>query len=262
MASSVAPRRGGRRAAQTAEMNNAMTNKWWVDDATCLICTDKISVRGVPFECRVHAFCYECIMMWVKQTPTCPICRASITRVLACRTAQEVLTANWRTVRPIKLRRTVRQTLAPEAIEAIEAVVEDAEDDSFDSQDAAEGESSETESSIHTEGEDDADEHAGSDESSQSSENSVRMASSFWNDDLSREPTFTGRREDDGSSEREEIAFSLVPGEEHIPHNTAHRTRDKDYVPSGGELDSLRGADDARPATRSSSKRRRSSEAE
>lgn len=46
---------------------------------TCSICTEVITDTAT-LNCQ-HVFCYDCILAWCKQTNTCPLCRAIITRI-------------------------------------------------------------------------------------------------------------------------------------------------------------------------------------
>eukprot|EP01122_Echinamoeba_exundans_P005977 TRINITY_DN1618_c0_g1_i1.p1 TRINITY_DN1618_c0_g1~~TRINITY_DN1618_c0_g1_i1.p1 ORF type:complete len:373 (+),score=49.24 TRINITY_DN1618_c0_g1_i1:66-1184(+) len=44
------------------------------EEPDCGICLDKVSIRGVLDSCD-HAFCFECIFRWSKESNTCPMCK-------------------------------------------------------------------------------------------------------------------------------------------------------------------------------------------
>lgn len=227
----------------------AKTQSWWDEDAKCVICLQKIVERGVPFECRVHAYCYECISTWTATTPRCPVCIALITRILKCKTAQEVLEADWTKIRPLKLRQNVLNTLTEEEAELFET-----SEDDFNSADAENG----VESDDHVIPDSSVAEDSGGEDEEETGDRQPpprRVASSYWDDNLSREPTFTGRRGDSPSDSKgeEEIAFSFVPGEENNDFPVRLKEKDGEYRPSAresAELEALRGSENSRPVTR------------
>lgn len=40
----------------------------------CPICLDTIDNASLLDVC-FHKFCYECIVVWIQKTPTCPLCK-------------------------------------------------------------------------------------------------------------------------------------------------------------------------------------------
>lgn len=258
---------------QNSETVSPANQRWWVDGAECTICLQKIKERGVPFECRIHAYCYDCIVAWTTTTPRCPICRVLITRILKCTTPREVLATDWTKIRPLKLREVVKNALTEE-----EAELFDQSEDDFNSLDAAGGENSDDHELPSTPSEITSSTSSEEKEDAAPRRYQTRSANSYWDDNLSREPTFTGRRgisssaskseteddEDDDdwegddskkSEDDHDIAFSLVPGE-HRPFRVRRRVPDGDY-----QLDALFGGENAqeprRSARRPARKRRR-----
>jgi hypothetical protein len=198
----------------------------------------------------VHTYCYTCILEWVKITPRCPLCNTLLTRILKCTSAKQVLDADWSGVPLIKLSEALKSALSDGERMFYEECEEDDEDGSFCSDDAEETDEADYIIDSDAVTEDDDDDDA-----------SNHHVVSYWDENLSREPTFTGRRQSDEdedygdddddeetySDEEEAIAFSLRPGEEHRPHRVhAESDADDDFVPS----------EDAPPA-RSSTRRRR-----
>lgn len=50
-----------------------------VDDSEpCVVCLEKIRNRTVLKDCQ-HCFCFHCIKEWAKISPTCPLCKKSLT---------------------------------------------------------------------------------------------------------------------------------------------------------------------------------------
>jgi len=54
------------------------------DDATadtCVICLEPISERAITSGCRHQNFDFLCLVSWLQERPTCPLCNASVTAV-------------------------------------------------------------------------------------------------------------------------------------------------------------------------------------
>lgn len=47
----------------------------------CVICLDFISERAVASPCRHHSFDFLCLMSWLQESPTCPLCKAEVESV-------------------------------------------------------------------------------------------------------------------------------------------------------------------------------------
>lgn len=47
----------------------------------CVICLDCISERAVASPCRHHSFDFLCLVSWLQESPTCPLCKAEVEHV-------------------------------------------------------------------------------------------------------------------------------------------------------------------------------------
>lgn len=241
-------------------------HKVWENDASCGICLDKIFERGVMYECRRHAYCYRCIYMWVRDmNPSCPQCKSLVSKIAACKTEAEMDTVNWSKLGVIGMTDTVSRCLTVEEIAYLEEMRAHAADGDFSDESTA----SETET-FSEDNEDESD----SSESSRSPHSyfdgnlsreqtfdgraavvrprrSCRLMLDVENaqfpDEEEEQAAAGGEDEDDGDddyvasdseADGEEIAFSLVPGEEDL-HLTRPRERDDaddDYEPDAPRL--------------------------
>ena len=43
----------------------------------CVICLDAVSERAVALPCRHHNFDFLCIVSWLQERTTCPLCECS-----------------------------------------------------------------------------------------------------------------------------------------------------------------------------------------
>lgn len=47
----------------------------------CVICLDSISERAIASPCRHHSFDFLCLVSWLQESPTCPLCKAEVESV-------------------------------------------------------------------------------------------------------------------------------------------------------------------------------------
>lgn len=47
----------------------------------CVICLDPISEQAVASPCRHHSFDFLCLVSWLQESPTCPLCKAEVESV-------------------------------------------------------------------------------------------------------------------------------------------------------------------------------------
>nr|1CHC_A Chain A, EQUINE HERPES VIRUS-1 RING DOMAIN [Equid alphaherpesvirus 1] len=47
----------------------------------CPICLEDPSNYSMALPC-LHAFCYVCITRWIRQNPTCPLCKVPVESVV------------------------------------------------------------------------------------------------------------------------------------------------------------------------------------
>ena len=47
----------------------------------CVICLDSISERAIACPCRHHSFDFLCLVSWLQESPTCPLCKAEVESV-------------------------------------------------------------------------------------------------------------------------------------------------------------------------------------
>ena len=40
----------------------------------CVICLDTVSERAIAAPCRHHSFDFLCLVSWLQERPTCPLC--------------------------------------------------------------------------------------------------------------------------------------------------------------------------------------------
>lgn len=40
----------------------------------CVICLDTVSERAITAPCRHHSFDFMCLVSWLQERPTCPLC--------------------------------------------------------------------------------------------------------------------------------------------------------------------------------------------
>ena len=50
-------------------------------DDPCVICLDSVSERAVASPCRHYSFDFLCLMSWLQQRPTCPLCKSEVRSV-------------------------------------------------------------------------------------------------------------------------------------------------------------------------------------
>lgn len=47
----------------------------------CTICLDTISERALASPCRHDTFDFHCLLTWLQESPTCPLCKADVETV-------------------------------------------------------------------------------------------------------------------------------------------------------------------------------------
>jgi len=221
-------------------------------DVQCVICTENIEIRGVAYECSVHLYCHKCISTWVEQSPKCPVCRTLITRILKRKITDPPPTKkDWEGVPIIKLTKAAEDGLGDELQD-----FEDAADDTFS---CSESSPSSDDDEIDS---DEVVEESTEDSSPPPTPLILKVKNnvhSYYDDNLSREPTFTGRKRGDDDDD-EHIAFSLIPGEVDLPQNVSRKRKDTDYVPGDDDEEdsfTLRGAESASSTLSMSLRRKR-----
>ena len=54
--------------------NNSTTEGGGCQTDICVICLDTVSERAIASPCRHHSFDFLCLVSWLQERPTCPLC--------------------------------------------------------------------------------------------------------------------------------------------------------------------------------------------